>query len=150
MLRHGIPARKLIAELFSIMIKSTCEIRVRYAETDKMGIVYHSNYFIWFEAARVQMLDEIKLPYTEMEKQGYMLPIVECSAKFIRPARFDDRVCIHLTMADKPGLRLNIQYNVTCQNNLLAEGFTQHVFVDLEGRPTKPPREFMAYVRQHF
>lgn len=132
------------------MIESTCEIRVRYAETDKMGVVYHSNYFIWFEAARVQMLDELGLPYTEIETSGLMLPVIDCSAKFLRPARFDDRVKIHVQMHEKPGLRLKIHYKVACGETLLAEGFTQHVFVDLEGRPAKPPAEFMAVARELF
>ncbi|WOO42380.1 thioesterase family protein [Rubellicoccus peritrichatus] len=132
------------------MIESTCEIRVRYAETDKMGFVYHSNYFIWFEAARVQMLDELGLPYTEIEANGLMLPLIECSAKFSRPARFDDRVKIHLSIPEKPRLRLKVHYKVTCKEVHLAEGFTQHVFVDLEGRPAKPPASFMALVNKLF
>lgn len=132
------------------MIESTCNIRVRYAETDKMGVVYHGNYLVWFETARVQMLDELGLPYIDMERDGYMLPVIECSAKFMRPARFDDRVQIHSQIKERPSLRIKVDYRVTCGEELLATGFTQHVFVDPQGRPVKPPQAFIDGCRERF
>ena len=74
------------------MLSATTEIRVRYAETDKMGVVYHANYFVWFEAARIQLLDDLGLPYNDLEERGYLLPVLECGAKFLQPAHFDDRL----------------------------------------------------------
>ena len=70
------------------------EIRVRYAETDKMGITYHSNYFVWFEVARIHLLDELGVVYKNLEAEGYFLPVVECNARFLAPVRFDDVVKI--------------------------------------------------------
>ncbi|MFT5837368.1 MAG: acyl-CoA thioester hydrolase, partial [Candidatus Azotimanducaceae bacterium] len=74
------------------MIHTISTIRVRYAETDRMDVVYHSNYLIWFETARIQMLDQIGIPYREIEARGLFLPVLTVSAEYKRPARFDDRI----------------------------------------------------------
>jgi len=132
------------------MIETHCRIRVRYAETDQMGVVYHGNYFVWFETARVEMLDTLGWPYIELEKAGYRLPVIECSATFQRPAHFDDRLCIHCLISERPGLRIKVAYKVYREEELLAEGFTHHVFIDAQGRPAKPPSAFLAVARQHF
>ena len=76
------------------MLYATTEIRVRYAETDKMGVVYHANYFVWFESVRIQLLDDLGLPYNDLEERGYFLPVLECRAKFLQPAHFDDRLTV--------------------------------------------------------
>ncbi len=132
------------------MIESTSQVRVRYAETDKMGVVYHSNYFIWFEAGRVLLLDECDCPYRELEEQGYMLPVLECSAKFYRPARFDDNITIVTTIVERPLLRIRITYKVLRGEELLAEGATLHAFVSTDGQPIKPPADFVDKMRKLF
>ena len=76
------------------MLSFSTQIRVRYAETDMMGIAYYSNYFIWFEIARVHMLDEIGLSYKEIERAGYRLPVLEAQARYLQPAQFDDIVTL--------------------------------------------------------
>ena len=78
------------------MIHTISQIRVRYAETDRMDVVYHSNYLVWFETARILMLDEIGIPYLEIEASNLRLPVLTASAAYKRPARFDDR------LADSP------------------------------------------------
>lgn len=132
------------------MIESICPIRVRYAETDQMGVVYHGNYFPWFEVARVQLLDEIGQPYQALEEQGYLLPVIDCSARFMRPARFDDRLGIHTTIRERPALRITIDYRVMRSGELLAEGQTRHVFMSPQGQPLRPPAGFNALMRSHF
>ena len=79
------------------MIKHTTDIRVRYQETDAMGISYHGNYLSWFEVSRVSMLDSIGQPYYELESQGFHLPVIEAYAKYVAPSYFDS---IILTTVD--------------------------------------------------
>ncbi len=132
------------------MIASTTEIRVRYAETDRMGVAYHANYLTWFEVARVQMLDEIGCPYRDLEADGYRLPVFEANIRYLRPLTFDDRVTIEAVMKEKPGLRIRIDYTVSCRDELIARGFTRHAFINADGRPTRPPPSFRALIESHF
>jgi len=74
------------------MVKDVTSIRVRYQETDKMGIAYHGNYFTWLEVARIHLLDSINCPYSKLEEEGYFLPVISCSCEFKNPAKFDDRI----------------------------------------------------------
>ena len=80
------------------MIHTSNNIRVRYAETDRMDVVYHANYLVWFETARIKMLDQIGLPYREIENQGLFLPVLNISVEYKIPARFDDILDIHIFM----------------------------------------------------
>src|SRR3954463_11383874 len=94
------------------MIQSRSQVVVRYAETDMMGIVYHANYLPWFEIGRTTLLKEIGLPYRELEKNGYRLPVLEINAKFLRPAVYDDTLTIVTTLREKPLLRIHLEYKV--------------------------------------
>ena len=94
------------------MIQARASITVRYAETDMMGIVYHANYLPWFEVARTQLLREQGFPYRQLDADGYRIPVLEVSAKFIRPAVYDDTLTIVATMREKPLLRIRIEYEV--------------------------------------
>ncbi len=125
------------------MLQSRIEIRVRYAETDMMGIAYHGNYVTWFEMARVHMMDEFGYPYREMENDGYRLPVLEIGARFKRSVTFDDRVAVEAILREKPGLRFRIDYRLSCNNRAAAEGFTRHAFLNHAGRPVRPPKRFL-------
>ena len=129
------------------MIQSTSTQRVRFAETDAMGVVYHGNYFPWFEAGRIQLLDDLGLPYREMEALGVRLPVLEGHAEYVRPARFDDRVRIVTTIREKPGARIRIEYEVFLDDTLLTRGYTVHAFMNNEGRAIKPPAEMLIRLR---
>ena len=124
------------------MLSSTTQVRVRYAETDMMGVVYHANYFTWFEAARIQLLDDLGLPYRELDKRGYLLPVLECEAKFILPARFDDRLSVQVRIEELPIARIEARYEVQREEHTLATGRTTHAFMSPEGRIIRPPKEF--------
>ena len=87
------------------MIHTISKIRVRYAETDRMDVVYHSNYFVWFETARIMMLDQIGSPYKAIETNGHFIPVLEAKASYLSPARFDDRLDVHIYMRKKPLVR---------------------------------------------
>lgn len=132
------------------MIISTTEIRVRYAETDKMGVAYHGNYMAWFEMARVNMLDELGCPYRDLEAHGYLLPVLEVSVRYRRSVTFDDRVSVEARIARKPSLRIRIDYTLRCRGTVTAEGFTLHAFVDSNGRPVRPPPEFVRLMDREF
>jgi acyl-CoA thioester hydrolase len=113
------------------------EIRVRYAETDQMGIVYHANYFPWFEEARTGFFEAIGLSYRELEEQGFYFPLIECNCRFRQPARYADRLTVRARIREVKGARVTLAYEVLKKpgGELLAEGWTSHVFVDREFRP---------------
>jgi acyl-CoA thioester hydrolase len=128
------------------MIHTISKIRVRYAETDRMDVVYHSNYLIWFETARIRMLDEIGIPYTEIESRGLLLPVLTASAAYKSPARFDDRLDIHLYMRAKPRARISFDYEVKRGDTLLCTGTTTHGFMDKAGKGQRPPKDLLQKI----
>ena len=121
------------------MIRSTLQVTVRYAETDMMGIVYHANYLPWFEVGRTTLLKELGVPYRKLEEEGFRLPVLEISAKYLRPAVYDDTLDILTTLAERPLLRIRLDYEVKRAGELLATGTSVHAFVDREGKPVRPP-----------
>lgn len=126
------------------MIESRAHVVVRYAETDMMGVVYHGNYLPWFEVGRTTLLKEMGLSYREMEQQGYRLPVLEVTAKYHRPAVYDDTLTIVTRLHEVPVLRIRLEYEVRRGEELLATGETVHVFIDREGRPVRPPPNAVA------
>ena len=124
------------------MIHTISRIRVRYAETDRMDVVYHSNYLVWFETARILMLDEIGSPYREIEANGLCIPVLSASIEYKRPAFFDDHLEVHSFMREKPRVRFQMHYEVRRENTLLATGTTGHGFVDKSGKVFRPPEDF--------
>ena len=132
------------------MLHSSVEIRVRYEETDQMGVVYHANYFSWFEVARVELLDGIGYPYSKLEKDGFMLPVISCEAKFIMPARFDDRLSVQIEIKDMPVASIKAHYRVFNSDLLLATGMTKHAFVATSGKVVRPPKSFLEKTAKFF
>ena len=128
------------------MTESTSRIRVRYAETDQMGIAWHGNYLAWFEVARTDLLRGLGLSYRELEAQGLRLPVVEVSLRFTRPARYDDVLEIRTKLASMGGARLSFDYEVVRDGTqeTLAIGSTAHASVDPEGRPRRLPAELRS------
>lgn len=132
------------------MIKSRSQVTVRYAETDMMGVVYHGNYLPWFEIGRTTLLRELGLPYRQLEADGFRLPVLEVTAKYLRPAVYDDTLTIVTTMKDKPALRIRLDYEVMRGTELLATGHTVHAFIDREGKPVRPPASVVAAMTKVF
>lgn len=126
------------------------EIRVRYAETDAMGVVYHSNYLIWFEVARTEMMRRLGRPYSQLEEAGHFLPVIEANCRYIKSARYDETLKVTIEYQNEPGVRIRFLYRVNrCSDNaLLAEGFTVHLIVNREGailrNATATVREFLS------
>ncbi|MDQ7092711.1 thioesterase family protein [Desulfosporosinus sp. PR] len=114
-------------------LKGKTRLRVRYAETDQMGIVYHSNYLIWFEVGRTELFREIGLPYTRFEEQGLGLAVIEASCRYRKPARYDDELEI-VTEIEKITTRsVAFSYQILRAGSLLAQGKTVHLFINKQG-----------------
>ena len=120
---------------------STSSVRVRYAETDKMGVVYYANYFIWFEVARTDLLRTLGWSYREMELSGVSLPVIEAHCEYARPARYDDEIEIRTTGRLLSPVRMEFNYEVrlTTDATVAATGRTTHASVDQSGRPCRMP-----------
>jgi acyl-CoA thioester hydrolase len=132
------------------MIQSRSQIVVRYAETDMMGIVYHGSYLPWFEIGRTTLLREQGLPYRELEAEGFRLPVLEVTARYIRPALYDDTLTLVTSLREKPTLRIHLEYELFNNDVLLATGKTLHAFIDRQGRPIRPPPRFVSRMNELF
>jgi len=127
-----------------ISLKNTCQVRVRYAETDKMGVVYNGNYLTYFEVARVAFMRETGLPYTDLEKAGYQLPLVESHVNYKTPAYFDDLLNIEAILSFEMKPVLTINYNIFRDNTTIATGYTVHSYFSVNlKRPVRPPKIFI-------
>ncbi len=123
-------------------------IRVRYAETDQMGVVYHSNYLVWFEIGRTDLLRQLGWTYREMEAEGVQLPVIEAHCSYERPARYDDEIEIRTTGRLVSPVRLEFDYEAVRRSDgcLTARGRTMHAAVTPAGRPCRLP----ARIRELF
>jgi len=111
------------------------KVVVRYAETDKMGIVHHSVYPIWYELARTEFSREAGFPYSEMEKQGVMNPLVELNCKYIMPADYEDELIVRTSIGKITPARIVFEYEVYKEKLLINTGSTMHAFT---GKDLKP------------
>lgn len=111
--------------------------KVRYYETDKMGITHHSNYIRWMEEARIDFLDQIGCGYKKLEEDGILSPVIGVECRYKHPTTFDDAVEISVGVQEFKGVRLVIGYRMTnCANgNLVLEGTSTHCFTDPSGKP---------------
>ena len=135
------------------MLIHKTEIRVRYADTDQMKFVYNGKYFEYFEVGRTEMLRENGLPYNLIESKGFLLPVLETFARFIIPAKYDDMIIVESKVKEYPAFRIHIDYLIKRKvtNELLVEGFTEHVFIKEESRkPMRPPDFFVQAMRPFF
>ena len=118
----------------SDMASGEIQIRVRYAETDRMGLLHHANYLVYFEQARTELLRNSNASYKEMEDQGFFLVVAEAEVKFKKPAHYDDVLTIRTTVTRTSPVRLEHKYEVFRDGTLIAEGATTLACVDREGK----------------
>lgn len=122
----------------------TTPIRVRYAHTDKMGIVYNGNYFMFFEIGRTELLRAAGLPYAELEREGFLLPVLEAHVEYHKPARYDEMLDVTTTYKPESTAVLTMSYVIRRDEDHIVTGFTKHAFVDaVSFRPVRPPRSFL-------
>lgn len=119
-------------------------IRVRFVETDAMGIVHHSNYLTYFEEARVAYLEHIGHPFTEWRAEGLESPVLESFVQYRRPCRFDEVLTVHVTLAAATRATFQMSYLVTVDAEVRSAGVTVHGCTTLEGRPTRLPAWLVA------
>jgi acyl-CoA thioester hydrolase len=132
----------------------TTEVRVRYAETDQMGIVYYANYLVWFEIGRVELLRALGLAYSQLETEHQcILPVVEAKCRYRAPARYDDQILIETRPALMRGSVLKFAYRILRkapegqEPTLLAEGETVHVVCDDQLNKKSLPEQYAAALR---
>ena len=114
-------------------------IRVRYAETDRMGLLHHANYFVYFEMGRTELLRAKGLSYRDVEDAGHFLVIIEVGCKFKRPAYYDDLLTLRTTVAKVTHVKIIHHYQLLRDGVLLAEGHSTLACVDREGKPQPLP-----------
>lgn len=134
------------------MFESQTTIRVRYAETDRMGYVYYGNYASFYEVGRVEALRELGLSYRELEDSGIMLPVSELTSKYKKPAYYDDLISIKTQIPEMPAARLKFLYYLYNANGeLINEGATTLVFVSIKTmKPCGAPRNFLELINPYF
>ena len=118
------------------------QIRVRYAETDRMGLLHHANYLVYFEQARTELLRQLGMSYRDLEDQGFLLVLTKVEVHYKSPARYDDVLTVRTTVVRATAVRIDHRYEMFCEGRLLAEGSSTLACVDRTGRPQALP-EFL-------
>lgn len=132
-----------MTELSDILIKHKTNVRVRYGDTDKMGVVYNGNYFYYFEIGRTEMLRAMGLPYKAFEDKGIMIPLTESRAFYKIPALYDDLLEIETFYKHSRGASPRFDYVIRRGSEVLAEGYTAHAYINSDTRrPVRPPKFF--------
>jgi acyl-CoA thioester hydrolase len=121
-------------------------IRVRYAETDRMGLLHHANYLVYFEQGRTELLRETGYSYRDLEDQGFLLVLTKVDVHYRWPARYDDLLTLRTSVVRTTMVRIDHKYEVFCDGRLLAEGTSTLACVDRQGRPQALP-EFLQKAR---
>ena len=134
------------------MYQNRTTVRVRYGETDQMGVVYYGVYAQYFEVGRVEALRELGMSYREMEDQGIMLPVIHMEANYHRSAKYDDLLTIETTIGKMPGVKISFDFRVfNAQDELLTTGKVTLVFVSADTmKPRKGPAYFLDKMAEFF
>ena len=132
----------------SNIIRHCTQVRVRYADTDKMGIVYNGNYLQFFEIGRTELLRSIGLPYSTLESEGFLLPVLEAHVEYLKPARYDELLDINTSYTEEHRPVITLHYDVQVNGDTLARGYTRHSFVHaVTWKPVRPPRIFQDVIQ---
>ncbi len=126
-------------------------LRVRYAETDQMGVVYHANHFIWFEVGRVELLRQLGFSYRDMEQQDRcFIAVVDARCRYKAPARYDDEIIVRTHMKNVRESLVHFGYELVRVSDgvLLAEGETTHIVTDAEMKVCAIPEKYMRVFRE--
>jgi acyl-CoA thioester hydrolase len=130
-------------------IVSESRVRVRYAETDQMGIAYHGNYFIWFEVGRSQYCNDCGFSYRDLERElGYFLIVAEASCRYKNSARYEDELIITTRMKELTRRTMRFSYEISREDGAaVASGETLHILINKDGRPSSMPEKFLKMLR---
>jgi acyl-CoA thioester hydrolase len=129
----------------SLIVETT--FHVRYAETDQMGIVHHSAYIVWFEEGRSAWSRQAGRTYADFERAGYALAVSEVGARYLSPARYDEKVTVSTRVAQVRSRLIRFEYEVLNSETgeLFVTGFTTHICLDQHGKPTRIPEEWRQF-----
>ena len=127
--------------------QSVSTVRVRYAETDQMGVAYHANYFVWFEVGRTDWLRTFGVTYRDLEAEGFFLPVIEAHCEYRTSARYDDDLRITSTARLVSAVRVAFDYEITGPSATIATGHTVHATLDRQGRPVRVPARIKELIR---
>jgi acyl-CoA thioester hydrolase len=116
-------------------------LRISYADTDQMGMVYYANYLDFFERGRAELLREIGLEYKAIEERGFYFPVIHAERKYISPAKYDHIITIETKISEVTAASITCSYEVKCHEKLLVIGKTKHPFVNKELKPVRFPKD---------
>jgi acyl-CoA thioester hydrolase len=139
------------AAAHSRLVFNESRLRVRYAETDQMGVVYHANHFIWFEVGRVELLRQLGFSYKEMEQQdNCFIAVVDARCRYKAPARYDDEIIVRTWLKNIRESAIHFGYELVRveDGSLLAEGETTHIVADAQMQKTTLPEKYMKKFRE--
>ena len=126
------------------MMSGEITIRVRYAETDRMGLLHHANYLVYFEQGRTELLRSHGLSYKDLEDRGFLLVLTKIEVRYRWPARYDDLLTLKTIVTRTTNVRIDHRYELYCEGRLLAEGTSTLACIDREGRPQALPEYLRA------
>ena len=134
------------------MIRNQTKIRVRYGETDQMGYVYYGNYAEYFEVGRVEWLRNLGVSYKSLEASGVMLPVLNMTVNFIKPAKYDDLLTVTTILRKKPMVKIEFDFEIVNETgDLITTGQTSLVFMDMKkNKPIKGPSDLLEQIHSRF
>ncbi len=135
------------------MISNKTEIRIRYADTDQMQFVYNGKYLEFFEVGRTELVRSTGLSYKKIESEGYQLPLVEAHLEYISAAFYDDVLIIESFLKEIPKFKMKLEYKIYRKENneLVTEGYTEHIFIKRDTKkPVRPPQFFIDAIKKLF
>ncbi len=124
------------------------DLRVRYQETDQMGIVYYASYYVWFEVARTEYFRSLGAPYRSFERNGAYLVVVNSSCQYKQPAHYDDLITLRSWISSVKNTSFTFEYEVQRGKDVLATGKTVHVFINKNGKPIKIPAKVRGLIER--
>ena len=132
------------------MIQFKHKVKIFYRDIDKMGIVYYSRYYEYFEEARTEMLDSIGLSVTAIENYGIQLPVISSQCDYKKGAKFEQNILVEASIASKPKTKLHIDYFVFIENekDFIVSGYTEHAFVNKRGQAVRAPKLILDHLNQ--
>ncbi|MCD6366097.1 MAG: acyl-CoA thioesterase [Bacteroidales bacterium] len=134
------------------MLVTETKIRVRFGETDKMSFVYYGNYALYYEQARTEMMRYLGFPYSEMEKRGTVMPVLEMYTQYLKPSFYDDLITVKTFLREMPTARIHFDYEIYNEEQiLLNKGYTVLTFANAETlKPVRPPKYFLDLIAPYF
>jgi acyl-CoA thioester hydrolase len=131
-----------------LMKKTTTKLKIRYSETDQMGVVHHGNYAQFFEIGRLDWINKLGISYKKMESEGVLLPVLSLEVNFIKSAYYDDEIVVHTYLIEKPTAKIKFEYEIyNSSNELITTAKTELVFVSKKNnKPIRCPNYFLERI----